>query len=319
MKHKILITGGSGFLGRNLVKKLSRDKRNHISILDNNSRSSAINEIVQSKYNNINYIRGSILDFNKVQTACQNIDTIFHLAYINGTKFFYTIPDKIFEVATMGMINLINASKKKKIKNFILASSSEVYQNPAKIPTPEDIELKIPDINNPRYSYGGGKIFCEMMLFYYGKKYFKNSIIFRPHNVYGPNMGSEHVIPEFIKKIKNAKKKGNQTIYLEGTGRETRSFIYIDDFIEALNIIFKKGKDKNIYNIGTTEEITILKLLQLIQKKMKTNFKVKHVPIKVGGTNKRCPDIRKIKKLGFKKKYSLSTGLDRTILWHERN
>lgn len=319
MKNKILVTGGSGFLGRNLVKKLSLDKNNHITILDNNSRASAINEIIQSKHKNIKYIRGSILDYNTVKKACTNIDTIFHLAYINGTKFFYSIPDKIFEVATMGMINLIKASKNKKIKNFILASSSEVYQNPSIIPTPENIELKIPDINNPRYSYGGGKIFSEMMLFYYGKKFFKNSIIFRPHNVYGPNMGNEHVIPEFIKKIKNAQKKGNKTISLEGKGSETRSFIYINDFIDALNILFKKGKDNNIYNIGTTEEVTILNLLQLIQKKMNTNFKIKHVPIKKGGTNKRCPDINKIKKLGFKKKYSLSTGLDHTIDWYKRN
>ena len=71
------------------------------------------------------------------------------------------------------------------------------------------------------------------------------------------------------------KKKGNKTISLEGKGSETRSFIYINDFIDALNILFKKGKDNNIYNIGTTEEVTILNLLQLIQKKMNTNFKNK--------------------------------------------
>lgn len=316
MKNKILVTGGTGFLGRNLVKKLSEDKSNLITILDNNSRKSAKKENIKGKFNNIKYISGDILNFDTVNAACSGIDTIFHLAYINGTKFFYSMPDKIFKVAVYGMINLINSAKNKKIKNFILASSSEVYQNPNKIPTPENIELKIPDINNPRYSYGGGKIFCELMLLYYGKKYFNRSIIFRPHNVYGPNMGREHVIPEFINKIEKAKRSKIKKITIEGKGKETRSFIYIDDFIDALNLIYKKGKKNNIYNIGTKEEISIINLLKILQKKMGTNFKIKHKPIKKGGTSKRCPDIKKISELGFKKKYSLSSGLDQTIDWY---
>ena len=317
MKNRILITGGTGFLGRNLVKRLSEDKNNLITILDNNSRSSAVVEKIKNKDNNIRYIEGSILDYKTVNNACKNIDTIFHLAYINGTKFFYTIPDKIFEVAVYGMINLIEAAKNKKIKNFILASSSEVYQQPKIIPTPEEVDLKIPDILNPRYSYGGGKIFCELLLFYYGKKYFKRSMIFRPHNVYGPNMGKEHVIPELIKKINIAKKRKIKFITLEGKGNETRSFIFIDDFIDALQLIYKKGKNLNIYNIGTQDEISIKRLLNLIQKKMFSNYKIKHIPIKKGGTLKRCPNIKKIKKLGFKRSFKLSSGLDQTIDWYK--
>lgn len=317
MKNRILITGGTGFLGRNLVKRLSEDKNNLITILDNNSRSSAVVEKIKNKDNNIRYIEGSILDYKTVNNACKNIDTIFHLAYINGTKFFYTIPDKIFEVAVYGMINLIEAAKNKKIKNFILASSSEVYQQPKIIPTPEEVDLKIPDILNPRYSYGGGKIFCELLLFYYGKKYFKRSMIFRPHNVYGPNMGKEHVIPELIKKINIAKKRKIKFITLEGKGNETRSFIFIDDFIDALQLIYKKGKNLNIYNIGTQDEISIKYLLNLIQKKMFSNHKIKYIPIKKGGTLKRCPNIKKIKKLGFKRSFKLSSGLDQTIDWYK--
>ncbi len=317
MKNKILITGGTGFLGRNLVKRLSEDKNNLITILDNNSRSSAVVEKIQNKYKNVKYIEGSILDYKIVNNACKNIDTIFHLAYINGTKFFYTIPDKIFEVAVYGMINLIESAKNKDIKNFILASSSEVYQQPEIIPTPEEVDLKIPDILNPRYSYGGGKIFCELLLFYYGKKYFKRSMIFRPHNVYGPNMGNEHVIPELIKKIDIAKKRKSKFITLEGKGNETRSFIFIDDFIDALELIYKKGKNLNIYNIGTQDEVSIKYLLNLIQKKMFSNHKIKNIPIKKGGTLKRCPDIKKIKKLGFKRSFKLSYGLDQTIDWYK--
>ena len=99
--------------------------------------------------------------------------------------------------------------------------------------------LKIPDIYNPRYSYGGGKILTELIGINYGRKYFKKLIIFRPHNVYGPDMGNEHVIPELINRFKNLK---GRNFKIQGTGKEIRSFIYIDDFIDAFNLIIKKGK-----------------------------------------------------------------------------
>ena len=317
MKNKILVTGGSGFLGRNLVKKLSKNKNNFVIVLDNNSRKSSKNEKFYSKFKNIKYIKGNILDLKVVINACKNVDTIFHLAYINGTKFFYTIPDKIFDVAVHGMINIIQAAKINKIKKFILASSSEVYHHPNKIPTPENIPLIVPDIHNPRYSYGGGKLFCELYLFYYAHKFFKKSIIFRPHNVYGPNMGNEHVIPELVRKINLAKKK--KFVTLEGDGMQTRSFIFIDDFVDALELVYLKGKNLNIYNIGTKDEISIKKLLKIIQKKLKTNLHVKNIDIKKGGTPRRCPDIKKIQKLGFKRKVKLSVGLDKLINWYNEN
>ena len=85
--------------------------------------------------------------------------------------------------------------------------------------------LKIPNIYNPRYSYGGGKILTELMGIHYGKKFFSKLIIFRPHNVYGQNMGNEHVIPEFIKRFKKLKSKN---FLIQGSGNEVRSFIYIN-------------------------------------------------------------------------------------------
>ena len=93
---------------------------------------------------------------------------------------------------------------KEKIKELYLASSSEVYQTPQKIPTDENESLKVPDIYNPRYSYGGGKILTELMK-YISQKIFKKLVIFRPHNVYGPDMGNEHVIPELLKDLKKLK------------------------------------------------------------------------------------------------------------------
>ena len=166
--------------------------------------------------------------------------------------------------------------------------------------------MKIPDVMNPRYSYGGGKILSELVGINYGRKYFKKLIIFRPHNVYSEDMGNEHVIPEFIKKFKNLKNKNFKII---GTGNEIRSFIHIDDFVNAFRIIMKKGKHLNIYNIGTNEKVKIRDLAKKLSRIFKKKIKIIKSSSHVGGTNIRIPNIKKIKKLGFKQTISLNEGL----------
>ena len=161
------------------------------------------------------------------------------MAYINGTKYFYEKPIDVLNVGLKGIINVLELSKKYNVKKFILASSSEVYQTPNQIPTSENEMLKVPDIYNPRYSYGAGKIISELMTINYGKRYFEKTIIFRPHNVYSEDMGNEHVIPQFVNRIKRSP---NGKIKIKGTGKEIRSFIHIEDFINAFDLIFRKGK-----------------------------------------------------------------------------
>jgi nucleoside-diphosphate-sugar epimerase len=313
MRKNFLVTGGSGFIGFNIVKSLV--KTHNVTILDNNSRGS-YKKFLQIKNNKIKIINGDIRNFNTVYKSLKNIDAVVHLAYINGTEFFYTKPTEILEVATKGLINIIDGCIKRKIKELYLASSSEVYQKPERVPTKEDdVVLKIPDIYNPRYSYGGGKILTELFGIHYGKKYFKKLIIFRPHNVYGEDMGQEHVIPQFINRAKNL--KNNDNFFIKGTGNEIRSFIYIEDFVNAFNLLIKKGKHLHIYNIGTANKVKIKFLAKTIGKLMKTKINIKNKPIAYGGTPIRCPDITKIKKLGFYPKVNLLQGLKRTIAWYK--
>jgi nucleoside-diphosphate-sugar epimerase len=100
------------------------------------------------------------------------------------------------------MINVLDACIYNNVKNFFLASSSEVYQTPPIVPTDERVPLSVPDVLNPRYSYGGGKIACELLAVNYGRKFFDQMVIFRPHNIYGPAMGWEHVIPQLCMRMK---------------------------------------------------------------------------------------------------------------------
>ncbi len=301
MNKNILVTGGSGFIGSEICLSLKSQGYNVI-VYDNFYRNSQANIL---KKKNIKVIKGDIRKKESLFKIKYKFDSVIHLAAINGTKNFYTNPCEVLEVATKGIFNILDYCKTKKIKNLIIASSSEVYNIPNMIPTDENEPIKIPDVYNPRFSYSAGKIISEIAGINYGKKYFKKLIIFRPHNVYGRNMGNEHVIPEFINKISNSKK----SIKIIGSGREKRSFIHIQDFISAFNLIMHKGKHLGIYNIGTSEMVTmnhILKKLMLIM-----NKKIKVIKTKghSGSTKLRCPNISKIKKLGFKQKYDLSSGL----------
>jgi nucleoside-diphosphate-sugar epimerase len=203
-KKTFLVTGGTGFIGSNICELLIK-KNYNVKIFDNNSRGS-LNKIKRYK-NKIKFIKGDIRNQASLNKALKNTDAVIHLAYINGTKYFYSKPILILDVAIKGTINILESCIKNNIKELYLASSSEVYQTPNKVPTDELESLKVPDIFNPRYSYGGGKILTEIMGAHYGKKYFKKLVIFRPHNVYGSDMGNEHVIPEFINRFKSMKGK----------------------------------------------------------------------------------------------------------------
>jgi nucleoside-diphosphate-sugar epimerase len=311
MKKKnktFLVTGGTGFLGRHIVEYLLEDS-NKVVIFDNEFRGS----IKKIKNKKIKFIRGDIRNKKLFFKSLKSIDAIIHLAYINGTRHFYEKPDLVLDVAIKGLINLFDGCKKFKIKELYLASSSEVYQTPNRIPTNEEEMLKIPNIYNPRYTYGGGKILTELMGINYGKKFFKKLIIFRPHNVYGPEMGNEHVIPEFIDRMKKLKGKNFK---IQGTGNEIRSFIFIKDFISAFKLIHKKGKHLQIYNIGTDQKISIKDLAKKIGKILKKDILIKKSQLKKGSTKIRVPDISKIKHLGFNQNFSLDEGVKEIILGH---
>ena len=308
IKQNILITGGSGFIGSAIAKYLVQKKYNVI-VYDNNSRGKIrrLNEIK----NKIKFIKGDIRNKKKLLSIKGKIDTVIHLAYVNGTKFFYKKSYEILDIAVNGLVNILEFCKVKKVKNFYLASSSEVYQNPNKIPTDEAEMLKIPNIYNPRYSYGGGKIISELYGIHFAKKYLKKFIIFRPHNVYGKDMGNEHVIPEFINRFKKLKNNNNFLIY--GTGNEIRSFIHIDDFISGFDKIFRKGKNREIYNIGTAQKIKIRDLAKLMSNILGKKINLKKTKILKGSPTVRCPNINKIKKLGFKQNIGLKDGLKKII------
>lgn len=316
---KYLVTGGTGFIGSAVVRRLL-EENNQVRVLDNDSRGDAgrLKEFASS----VEIVKGDVRESKSVQEACRGVDAVCHLAYLNGTEFFYSKPELVLEIGVKGISNVIDGCIREGVRELIVASSSEVYQTPLRIPTDETAPLSIPDPLNPRYSYGGGKIISELMAINYGRKYFDRVLVFRPHNVYGPDMGWEHVIPQLGMKVKalcQGKKDKAVRLPIQGTGKETRAFIFIKDFIDGLMIMMKKGEHLGIYHIGTMEEITIERVAVEIGRYFGKDVVIVPGELAEGGTLRRCPDISKLKKLGFLPKVPFSQGLKLTLDWYDKN
>lgn len=308
MKKTYLVTGGQGFIGKAVSLSLLENNQNVI-IFDNNFREKKF----YLKHKNLKIINGDIRKKNDLNKIKIKIHSVIHLAAINGTKNFYDKPDLVLEVGVKGIINVIDFCKDKNIKEIFLASSSEVYQTAPSFPTDENVRLIIPNPHNPRFSYSSTKIISEILLL--NSNFFKKAIIFRPHNIYGADMGTKHVIPELIIKILTSKK----SLKIQGNGKNRRSFCFIDDFVKALNLIIKKGKHKEIYNIGNEEEIKIIDLTKLLIKLLKKDLKIITSSKSFYNANRRLPDLTKLKKLGYKPKINLNKGLNNTIDWYKIN
>ncbi len=301
---KILVTGGAGFIGSHIVRYFC-SKGFEVKVFDDFSRGS--NSRLSDLFDQIEIIEGNIKNSKELVEASRDIDTLVHLAFVNGTENFYKKPNLVLDVAIEGILSIKNAIELNQINDVMLASSSEVYQVPNIFPTPEEIEFSIPSLSNPRFSYGLGKIIQEFYL-YHMKVELQNLTIFRPHNIYGFDMGNLHVIPELFNKAMSAQNSKGK-LEIQGDGSQTRSFCHISDFISAFDVIFLNRTGKEVFNIGTAEEVTISHLAQEIARITEIELSSSNSSLPVGGTNRRVPDITKIENLGFRQQVSLNNGL----------
>jgi nucleoside-diphosphate-sugar epimerase len=311
-----LVTGGTGFIGSAIVRGLV-DAGHRVRSFDNETRGRVgrLADVAGS----VEFIRGDVRDPAAVDAAVKDVDTVCHLAYINGTEFFYTMPDLVLDVAVRGMTNVIDSCIRHGVGELILASSSEVYQFPPTVPTDESAPLVVPDVLNPRFSYGGGKIISELMTINYGRTHFKRAVIFRPHNVFGPDMGWEHVIPQFalrMHRLAQAQPTGLIDFPIRGGGSATRSFIFIEEFTTGVLSVIEHGQHLNIYHIGTTREVSAAELAGRVAKCFGREIRIVPTTSVPGETPRRCPDIRKVQALGFEPKMDFQDALERTVGWY---
>ncbi|HMB78900.1 MAG TPA: NAD-dependent epimerase/dehydratase family protein [Vicinamibacterales bacterium] len=315
MNRTYLVTGGTGFIGSALVRRLVADGH-RVRVFDDNSRGRT--DRLAPVDGRFEFHPGDIRDLDAVKRAVRGVDAVCHLAFINGTEFFYTRPELVLDVAVKGMSNVLDACIDAGVRELLLTSSSEVYQSPAVIPTDETVPLVIPDVFNPRYSYAAGKLINEVMAINYGRKHFDRVVIVRPHNVYGPDMGWEHVVPQLVLRMHALAASTEEPVPfpIQGDGTQSRSFIYIDDFTDGLMLAMERGDHLSIYHVGTMDELTIADVSRAVGAYFGRTIRIVPASLPAGGTNRRCPDTAKISRLGFHPKFSFRDGLALTAAWY---
>ena len=300
---KILIPGGLGFIGSDLVKALA--DKHKITVIDNLSRGKIEN--LDGYMHKINFIQHDM----KTPITLGKYDYVFDLAArCYGITKLYEDESGFIKENTSIRMNTLECIKGN-VKHYFYVSSSCVY-NFEGCPKPhkEEYATKI-----PKTGYDIAKRFGEEIIKLYAKQYGFNYTIIRPFNVYGPGEGEEgpHVITDFFSRLIEERKNPTNKFWILGSGEQTRSFTYIKDFVDAFIFLMDKEEAvNNIFNIGTGIETRIIDLLKLCFKVSNTNFneyKIEHKPAIIGDVPSRNPDVSKIKALGWKSKYSLEKGL----------
>jgi UDP-glucose 4-epimerase len=279
---KILVTGSSGFIGSNLVKRLSKEGYEVAGFSRSPSKAG------------IPFIVGDVRDTEAVKKACKDVDLIFHMA----TQKFVPQPLKDSmnhaSVNILGTLNLLQESN----CDFVYISSAEIYGEPDKIPIPESAILR------PKSPYSISHMACENYVRNLSEKKGTNFTIFRLANIYGPD--SDSVVSKFVARIKN-----NEPLLINGDGETIRDLTNVKDVVDAFTLSVESKKTKNdVFNLGTGVKTTINELASLAIGASGKKLEVIHQPAHTWEIRRFVLDISKIKgALDWQPKITLKEGL----------
>ena len=306
---KVLITGGRGFLGARLALRVLAEGA-QVRVLDDSSRGAAVLPSA------IESLDADVRDGDAVRAACRGVDVVAHLAAVQGTANFYEMPDVVLDVNLRGVLNVAQACAAEGVRRLVFSSSSEVYGTPIRFPTAESEPLVVPDPTNPRWSYGVSKIAGELVVVHTARRHGFEYVVLRYHNVYGPAMGADHVVPQFIARLLR-----DEEFTVQGDGTQRRAFCYVDDAIEpTAAALISPGAANEIFNIGNPdEEHSINDLVAALERVSGRAIRPRHEVFEHAGTARRLPDVSRARDLlGLHPSVALEEGLRRTYDWYAR-
>jgi|TARA_B100001964_G_scaffold203320_1_gene232244 UDP-glucose 4-epimerase len=300
---KVFITGGSGFIGSYLVKRLL-EQGHEVKVLD--LRKPNI------KHKNLEFVNKSIMD--ELAEDILGCDVVYHFAAMLGVDNSDNKPLDTMRINLEGSVNVFKSAVEANVKRMIYASSSEVYGEPRELPIRED------SVKGPISTYGVSKLAAEIYAKAYNHEFGTDIKIVRFFNVYGHGQSNNFVIPTFIN---NALE--NKPLRVFGNGSQTRCFTYVEDIADGVFTVLEKGKTGEAYNIGNNKPATILELAKII--KELTNSKSEIIKAEFGKETRlkereieyRVPDISKMKELGWETRTVVREGIKKILELRKKN
>jgi UDP-N-acetylglucosamine/UDP-N-acetylgalactosamine 4-epimerase len=318
---KVLVTGGAGFIGSNLVEDLLQNN-NTVVVLDNLSTGYMHNLQAVIHHPDFQFMEGDIRNLETCKTACKGIDIVLHQAALGSVPRSLADPITTNEVNVAGFLNMLVAARDSKVKRFVYAASSSTYGDSENLPKVEDI------IGMPLSPYAVTKYVNELYAHVFGLNYGMEIIGLRYFNVFGrrqsPNGAYAAVIPKFVDQFMR-----NESPVINGDGTNSRDFTYIDNVIQMNHLAATTTNQDaigQVFNTAVGDRTTLLELTQLLKKHLsKYNPKIAEVEI-VHGPNRKgdiphsLASVEKAQELlGYAPSHRIEEGVEAAIGWYWEN
>jgi len=303
---KILVTGGAGFIGANFVHYMLKKHPGYKIVVLDKLTYAGKKENLGDALKKITFIRGDICDKKFVRRAMKGCDAVVHFAAETHVDNSIKNPLPFIRTNVFGTYILLDVARELRVKKFVHISTDEVYGEIKKGSFREDARL------NPRNPYSATKAAADHLVLAYHNTYGLPVVIVRPTNNFGPFQYPEKLIPKFVL---NALQNRPLTIY--GTGKQVREWLYVEDNCAAIDIVLHKGKSGEIYNVGSGNEKSNLKVTKMILKKLrKPTTLIKFVADRPGHDWRYSLNSNKIKALGWRPTHTFASGMEKTIEWY---
>lgn len=310
--NKILVTGGAGFIGSNLIAYLIKNNVNNVRVLDNLSTGHFKNISRFEKLANFEFIKGDIRDIATCQKACQGMDYVLHQAALGSVPRSINDPVTSNDVNVSGFLNMLVAVRDQKVKRMVYAASSSTYGDSKGLPKVEDT------IGKPLSPYAVTKFVNELYADVFAKTYDMEIIGLRYFNVFGPNQDPNcayaAVIPKFINLMLS-----NEGITINGDGTISRDFTYVDNAVQAnMKAMLSTNREapNQVYNVACGDSTSLNELVDILKSETESETEVVYGPNRPGDIEHSLADISKAKDwIGYDPAIDINEGLKRTVDW----
>lgn len=304
----ILITGGAGFIGSNLVKNLLKTTDHSVTVIDRDILNIDMLKKITCKLRAFNIVQSDYADCCDNYFVNNKIDVVVHLAAIPRVAYSVEHPSETTFENIYKTVKLLKACKNH-VSKFVFASSSSVYGGADILPTPETYPL------NPKSPYALQKQIGEQYCKLFSELYNLDTVCLRFFNVFGPeqhvNSPYATVVANWCNAIKN-----NKPILLDGDGSQSRDFCYVENIVQAIKLISESNKkfSGEVFNVGNQQQTTLNDIIIYLKDK-NFKFNIENKPSRIGDVKHTKADITKIKKLGYNPEVDFWSGLEKTIKW----